>query len=605
MSRQIFKTILATIAGALFSVACGGGNLLDTTSTTTGTTTTPTTGVAATPVPKLGILTGTTFTPGSISVSVAPPAFLPFSGSSGLRVDIVDTANGNTPITTSTIVSFSSACKSGNTATIANVTTTTGSAAGTYQDKGCGSTDTITATATVNGTVLTATGTINVTPSPIGSITFVSASPTKIGVRGLGNEQSVVTFLVRNQSNGPQNNQLVTFTLDTPLGGTTISSNSGTTGPDGLVSTTVTSGTQGTTVSVTASATLAGKTVTNSSLGPVISTFVPTQFRTSLTAVSLNPGGLGCDGVTDLLTIRVADRFSNDVPDGTLVKFLSETGKVSDSCATVNSACTATWTSQGTRPLSYCGNAVACADDVNANQRPGRNTILAFVIGEESFFDKNNNGVYDGPATDQFPTGFDLPDPFLDRNEDGMFNGDDEFRNLKGNSSFSSADSKFTGLLCAGGSLNCSVATSVFVRDSIVLAESSTSPDLRNNTGTGHMADIAASGATYDPLSQNFSAGLDAVFNASFVIRDINFQPLPVGTTIALTAGGKAPATVTAPSSRTVLNTNDSTAAANTFSFNLQMPATPGGNGTLTLTVTAPSVCGTLITSYNFSTTAP
>ncbi len=52
----------------------------------------------------------------------------------------------------------------------------------------------------------------------------------------------------------------------------------------------------------------------------------------------------------------------------------------------------------------------------------GRNTIIAWTQGEESFDDANGNGEYDFGETFR-----DLPEPFLDRNEDGVLgdqNGD-------------------------------------------------------------------------------------------------------------------------------------------------------------------------------------
>ncbi|MEQ9566997.1 MAG: hypothetical protein RLN85_14485, partial [Pseudomonadales bacterium] len=174
----------------------------------------------------------------------------------------------------------------------------------------------------------------------------------------------------------------------------------------------------------------------------------------SLSASKLNPGGYDFDGFTSELTIRAADAFNNPVPDGTTVIFTTEYGAVQGSCDTVEGACTVTWNSQSPRePQSIQAgrvlsiNELACdsnadgtadTDSIGAtveagNPCPtalvdpsdtdfpgqifgGRTTILAYAQGEEPFVDSNANGLYD--EGEPF---VDLPEAFLDHNEDGVF----------------------------------------------------------------------------------------------------------------------------------------------------------------------------------------
>ncbi|MEX2366576.1 MAG: hypothetical protein WD601_08220, partial [Pseudohongiellaceae bacterium] len=177
----------------------------------------------------------------------------------------------------------------------------------------------------------------------------------------------------------------------------------------------------------------------------------------SLSASILNPGGYDFDGYTSELTIRAADAFNNPVPDGTTVIFTTEYGAVKGACDTVDGACTVTWNSQLPRgpQSSQTGrvlniNELACdsnadgtadTDSTGATVDPGnpcptalvdpsdidfsgqiyggRTTILAYAQGEESFVDSNANGLYD--AGEPF---VDLPEAFLDHNEDGVFGGE-------------------------------------------------------------------------------------------------------------------------------------------------------------------------------------
>ena len=68
--------------------------------------------------------------------------------------------------------------------------------------------------------------------------------------------------------------------------------------------------------------------------------------------------------------------MANPVPDGTAVNFVATAGLVTGTCTTVNSGCSVTYSSQGTRPVN------------------GRVVILAYLNGEESFIDTNGDNVW-------------------------------------------------------------------------------------------------------------------------------------------------------------------------------------------------------------------
>jgi hypothetical protein len=150
-----------------------------------------------------------------------------------------------------------------------------------------------------------------------------------------------------------------------------------------------------------------------------------------LVASRLNIPGGNLDGEQSVLSIRMADKFNNPVPDGTVAFFTTEFASIEPSCETFEGGCTVTLTSQEPRQqLFNTGfikrtDAVACPSHGAMQPCPvslgnifgGRSTILATAIGEESFIDANGNGLYDDGELFE-----DLGEAFLDHNEDGIYN---------------------------------------------------------------------------------------------------------------------------------------------------------------------------------------
>jgi hypothetical protein len=220
-----------------------------------------------------------------------------------------------------------------------------------------------------------------------GSISFVSATPPNIALKGTGgegrSEASVVVFKVLDIYGNPIQ-RLVNFSLPlhTTFGGLYLSTLSANSDPaSGEVQTTVNAGTESTPIRVTA--TIDGTTIATVSDVLVVSTGIPDQNSFSISASTFNIEGLNYDGVTSDITVRLADHFNNWVPDGTAVGFRTTGGSIPASCVTTNGACTVQLTSQNPRS----GPALA---PVNF-----RAVILAYALGEESFSDLNNNGRYD------------------------------------------------------------------------------------------------------------------------------------------------------------------------------------------------------------------
>ncbi|MDX1251313.1 MAG: hypothetical protein IDH49_03495 [Gammaproteobacteria bacterium] len=518
--------LIAALAG------CGGGDdAFKGAGTDTGTGT--------------GTGTGTPTVQMSLTIGVTT---LSAGGSASVTAKLTDAATG-APYATETEVTFTSVCAGTQAATlISPVKSANGVAISTYVAKGCEGTDTITATATINSNVLTATGVINVQPAVLGSIQFVSATPSSIALKGTGgaglSETSTIVFKVLNSVGGVVPNKDVTFSLDTDVGGLSLSPLAAKTDANGQAQTVVQAGTIPTPVRVTATIVGTSPVISTQSDQLAITTGIPDQDSISLSAETLNPEAWRIDGVTVKITARLADRFNNPVPDGTAVTFTTEGGLIGGSCTTVKSACSVDWVSQNPRPSD------------------GRVTILATVIGEESFVDANNDGYFgDG---DSFPAINDLPEAFRDDNENGVRDATEFSVDFNRNLLHDAADGKFNGILCSHSTL-CGSTKTLNVRDSAVLVMSDTFANVVITPSPG--INVAAG-----PQTVTITVGSLA-----------HNQPMPRGTTIAIaTDNGK----LSGRTSYTVGNINANGPLV--YGINVATDGT-SSSGALTVTVTAPS----------------
>jgi len=466
-------------------------------------------------------------------------------------VSIVETSNNNVAYETPVTVNFTSACVVAGTATMdAAVLTTAGIASSTYLAQGCTGSDTITATANV-GTTLSATANFTVQAASVGSLEFVSATPENISLQGTGGsggtETSAVLFRVVDAQGNPVANQQVNFSLDTVVGGLTLNPTSATSDQNGLVQTVVQSGTVSTSVGVTATTSSGGNTYQTQSSQLVVTTGIPDQNSFSLSATVLAPEAWSFDGVVSVITARLADRFNNPVPDGTAVTFTTEGGSIESSCTTVGGACSVNWTSQSPRP---CGQTMGAVDVVldpslGPNQcvttggpanptepviglKPlgqpygGRATIVATVVGEESFIDSNGNGVFDDGDTMT-----DLPEAWIDGNEDGVRGSSEPFFDFNANGSYDTADGAFNGVLCSRTvSPLCSSDETLHIRKSLVLVMS----------GSGAYIDVVDGSLTQFNDGNPIDLSCKAAVGFTVIYSDLHQQPMPAGTKVTVTS---------------------------------------------------------------------
>ncbi|HMN76209.1 MAG TPA: Ig-like domain-containing protein [Burkholderiaceae bacterium] len=319
-------------------------------------------------------------------------------GQSNLTVTVAGAPPG-TPVNLA--VNSDCVAKGKATVTPASTFTTTGTATFTYRDAGCGavvSNDSL--QASIVGTSATRSLKVDLTKPDVSGITFTSASPQTIYLKGSGlTETSTVTFTVVDTAGNGLPNQSVTLAPTTLSGGLTIDGGSApvTKLSDSLghVSVLINSGTVPTPVGVRA--TLGSATTVSSALS--IAVGLPSQLNFSLSQTTLNIEGYDVDGTANQYSIIASDRLANPVPVGTSINFIAEGGQIEPIKTTELVA----------------GIARTSANFVSASPRPldGRVTVLAYTLGEESFLDTNGNNIWDSPPDTAFQ---DLGSVFMSRN---------------------------------------------------------------------------------------------------------------------------------------------------------------------------------------------
>jgi len=463
------------------------------------------------------------------------------------------------------------AVPTGSTLPAGEISTSTGEASATFTAKGCSGTDVITASASVagaNGTAenLTATGSVTIAVAAVGSIQFVSATPSTIGLKGTGlGETATVIFKVVDSSGGPRAGVTVNFALNTTVGGLKLAPASATSASNGTVQTIVSSGTAHTSVVVSASITSPALTTNSGVLA--VTTGLPASAGFSI-ATGIGSAGNNCpntesydiDGLTIPITARLSDRYNNPAPDGTAVAFTTDGGHVGGNCTTPaaspgDGACIVTWTSANPRP--------ALNGDTPAIKAPGRAIILATAIGEESFTDTNGNGFYD--TGEPFVN---LGEPYRDDNENGTYNTGEYFLDFNHDGIRNPGDGTFKGITCTG-----STPTSTCTTTTLAIGASAT---LIMSTGGATITLLAPA----SPIS--VTAGSNTTI--SFNVKDLNGNPLPAGTVVTVSAtsgvGTVSQGSFTIPCS---------TALGGQTYTSLLAASTTAGGGFVTISTVAPS----------------
>jgi hypothetical protein len=496
----------------------------------------------------------------SFSEMTLNPTTLAAGGNASISITVL--SNGS-PYAQTVPVSFSSPCAALGKAVIGSpVLTQNGVAVASYTDKGCGTADTITATATLPNATLTKSGTLNVLPGTAGSIKFVGVDNSNIALRGTGGagrpEYSTVKFQVFDMNGSFLAGRQVNFVFSdsnstTTTGGLSLSPSSATTAADGTVTTVVANGTQPTSVRVVAKVANTNPPLTTVSSILVVSNGVPDQAHFSLSTEIGNCEGWSIDQLCSNVNVILGDHFGNPVPDGTAVNFSAEGGNIGASCVTKDGRCSVPLYSSNPRPSG------------------GRVTVLAYALGEENLVDNNGNNVYD--SGDSFMDK--SPDIFRDDNENGSWNAGEACIGPNTNRTCTTpGDGVYNGVLRKP---QLPSAQTLYVSSQLVQQFSTSSANI-----------------TISPATMTCTPG--SAVDAEVRVTDLNGLMMPARTSITFAttwsgAGPVYPAGATVPN--VVLGVGQ-TLNPPTYAVTITCPAIDSP-GKLIVTVTAPS--GTVTTA--------
>jgi len=538
-----------------------------------------------------GVLS-TTLTPDNASYRIST------GGTFGVTAILVteDASGSITRLQSPTSISFSSNCTTTDNATLDSpVTSISGSASSSFSDISCSGnserSELITATAMVNGSSVSATLAFTLARQTLSNVSFVSADPSQIRIKGSGGtgstESSLVTFLVTTANGQPASMQTVNFSLDSTVGGLQFVNqdvkDSSVTNAQGLVSVRVQAGTIPTPVRVMASTSDANQTITTQSEQLTVNTGLPQQLGFSLSSSTGNPEAGDYNGEDVTITAYASDSFANPAPDDTTINFTAEGGQIESSCTIVNGTCAVTWTSALPRVSNH------------------RITILAYALGHETFFDTNGNNVFDdddggvvngcldgttsvacrGNGMDvetYHDNGFvDLPDAFRDDNESRVHDSGEKFFNIQASDTYQAADGKFNGPQCQG-SLCDSNAMTTYIRKAVVLTMSGSTANFAVSRDGNLITD-----------SEEVANGDIAQFTV--VLTDSANQILPSGTSLTVTSteGDLQFSGYTVP--------NKTAAGGTSTSFSIENDGT-AGTSLVTLTATTPKGIETVLSFY-------
>ncbi len=427
----------------------------------------------------------------------------------------------------------------------------------------CGGGDTSSSTTTSTTTTTTTTTS---TTGTVAHIVFTSSDASVIGINnyGLASTSTLIFTLVDN-TGAVVPGAGVTFSLDTSVGGITLSQSTATSDSSGQVSTVVSAGSVPTSVAVTASLT-SDPTIYGQSNQLVIATGIADQDHFSISASEYNPEAWRYDGVKVDLTVYASDHSGNPVPDGATVYFQTEGGQVNPAyCVIASGTCSTAWYSSDRRP------------------NDGRVTITATTIGEEGFSDVNGNGLLD---TGEWFN--DMPEAFYDYNENDSFdtgvaftdtNGGtyyEEFLDFDSSGTYTAVDTQYNGTKCSSTNTACSTQKSMDVRQALVLTMSD------HNVGTVTYDDGFPTYVAFTTLV--ITPGVGNSGYARMTIADSNGNPMPAGTSISITA----PTGLTLDSSSSYTVASTSALGGTSYDINVTSTASPG-TGNIGISVTTPA----------------
>lgn len=434
-----------------------------------------------------------------VSSVTAENANLEVGGSTNISALIKD-ANGN--IQPNTTVNFTTSCGSfTETSTMTNgdgIATTTYSAIKT--DGNLCDTTSATITATTTTGIKNQTN-VSIAPITGNSIVYTTTSDVKLGTSTSGTSStSSVEFTVFANGKPAPNREITISKTRAPfdfsfvkLGNTApikIKTNS-----KGVASVTIYPG------AIPGPVELKASLATDENVFALSKNIAIATGRAHQEGLSISLGkntlAYSVDGDTTEIIARLVDRVGNAVPDGTVVSFIAEGGKIGSNCATKDGECSVEFSTQ------------------NPRTPDGRISILAYVEGDKSYIDKNGNNRFDAGVD---TISHNIGDFFRDDNENGLYDIG-EFKYEKKEGSLACAASYFAQPNLAN---TCNNDLDAVLRHQFVLG-------LAGNVPVFTTIDN-------QPLPKTLPAGSSSENTFKMYGNGLRNVSMPAGTTISLTA---------------------------------------------------------------------
>ncbi|NWO04627.1 MAG: hypothetical protein HLX50_02650 [Alteromonadaceae bacterium] len=485
-----FLARAAALSLAMLLAACGGGGDGSVTSGGNGNED-GTESEQQESVLALGTGSEASFQEGQMNLTATE---LSSGGTTRISFNVVDSNNrNNLYVGEEASVTLTSLCD--NATLDSPITTTSGSISTTYT-AGCSGVDTITARLD-NGA--TATAIVNVANQNVDALEFVGASPEVIATDGNSDSTrssvSTITFKLVDVNGAPVLDETVTFGLSSTVGGAALTETIVQTRNDGTAQTKINAGSVASVVSVTATYELPSgeKIQTTSDPVSISASIADTDSFSISVAENFLPNARFYDGQTVGITIRAADRNNNSI-NNTIVNFVTSGGAIANECTLSAGECSLQWVSQDPRPADT-----------------GVVAILARTTGEESFRDKNSDGKYTANE-DLFSAkeGHDASEAFLDRNNNGARDPDEEYFDYNQDGAFNGENGIYDGTACSEESEQAGSCTNT-VKEIFKLAHIYMASDRITITPSGP--------ATYSPGTICFSISGDFTDSSGATIK--------------------------------------------------------------------------------------
>lgn len=439
------------------------------------------------------------------------------------EVTLTFRSEAGVPQATTSTISASSACVASSRAQISQPTAIDNTVTFIYSPKGCVGDDVLTFVATSAGKSVTV-GTYKLVTEGenVGSIQFVNATPPQIPIATDGPNSgglSTVTFKVVGPSGNGVSGEQVEFAIDGNAGGVTLVNLTDISDSQGLVRAQVRAGT--TPNNVTVIATHKETKATKRSEGLTVASGLALKGNFTLALDIFNPNAYGILSSVDMVkaTVAVRDASGNAVLDGTVVNFtIPEAGIVASSCQTVKGVCSVGWKPSGNQPAD------------------GRVRMATIVKASEHFTDNNGNLIFDDGDDFDLLTD-DLPEPYVDLNEDKAYQVGEPFTDSNKNKVRDLADGKWNGLNCQHSTL-CGSSKSVDLQESTIFHLSSLNPVIcsAGNFGPSGSTLTVVAGETLSLSGLMLSDGNSFALNPGAICPTGN--SLPNGTTITSKLSG-------------------------------------------------------------------